>query len=78
MKLEELRVEAEKHGYVLTKKREYIRLKPCICGCNKRIKWSVGGYGYRYQCNQCGFKGDIGSTERAARIAWNEAVEKAR
>lgn len=80
MKLEELKAEAEKHGYTLTKKREYIRLKPCVCGHNRRHRWLtyiMGISGYRYTCEKCGFEGGIGSSERAARIAWNEAIEKA-
>lgn len=79
MKLEELKAEAEKHGYVLTKKREHVRFEPCICGHNRRTQWTIcsNEVGYQYQCNHCGFRGGIGSTERAARIAWNEAVEKA-
>ena len=80
MKLEELKEEAKKHGYVLTKKREYIRFKPCVCGHNRRHRWSVcwmGISGYRYRCEKCGFDGGVGSSERAARIAWNKAVEKA-
>lgn len=64
----------------LQAKHEYVRLKPCVCGSNRRTKWMVirdGESGYRYQCNQCGFYGDFGNSERAARIAWNEAVEEA-
>lgn len=80
MELEELKAEAEKLGYTIVKKREYIRLKPCVCGHNRRSRWVVCGTGfsgYQYACNKCGFKGGTGSSERAARIAWNEAVEEA-
>lgn len=80
MKLEELKAEAEKHGYALVKKREYIQLKPCVCGYNRRERWTVSGAGftgYQYACKKCGFEGGVGSSEHAARIAWNEAVEEA-
>lgn len=78
MKLEELKAEAEKHGYTLTKKRERIQFKPCVCGHNRRERWMVCGTGFsghRYVCKKCGFEGGIGSSDREARIAWNEAVE---
>lgn len=80
MELEELKAEAERLGYTLTKKREYIRLKPCVCGHDRRERWTLCGTGftgYRYVCKKCGFEGGDGSSERAARIAWNEAVGEA-
>ena len=80
MKLEELKAEAEKHGYRLTKKCEYVRLKPCPrCGSNRRGHWHViSGQGKSfYECEKCGFRGGNGTSKRKARIAWNEAVEKA-
>lgn len=77
MNLEELKAEAEKLGYTLVKKQEYIRFEPCVCGHNRRGRWVCGG-GVQYICENCGFEGGVGSSDRKARIAWNEAVREAR
>lgn len=78
MNLEELKAEAEKLGYTLVKRQKYIRFERCTCGHNKHHRWVVCGKGIRFQCTNCGFESDIGPSEREARIAWNEAVRKAR
>ena len=76
MKLEELKADAAKHGYALVKKREYVRLEPCICGHERRHK-ERSSRGWYFWCKKCGFTGgQISSSERAARIAWNEAVKR--
>lgn len=82
MTLEELKAEAKKHGYKLTKEYPYVRLSPCICG-HKRI----GEYFILYsdtketrfrKCYRCGFASEPARTKHEAKIKWNECVENAR
>jgi hypothetical protein len=77
MTLEELKVEAKKHGYKLTKEYPYIRLVPCICGCNRRTMWFGFDNTYVYRCNKCGFEGEKAKTKNEAKLKWNECVENA-
>nr|DAT55711.1 MAG TPA: restriction alleviation protein [Caudoviricetes sp.] len=44
MTIEELKIEADKLGYNLTKKPESIKLLPCpVCGSKTTSEWSGGG-----------------------------------
>lgn len=77
MTLEELKVEAEKLGYTLTKKIKYEKIEPCICGC-KRVNHILtftprGSY---YRCSKCGLKGETANTQYQARINWNNKVKQ--
>lgn len=76
MTIEELKAEADKLGYRLIKKQEYIHLLPCVCGHNSRTRWwrMDGSF---YECNQCGRRAPIGSTEAEAKTNWNKMVEEA-
>ena len=76
MNLEELKAEAAKHGYTLTKKPERVRLEKCPCG-GRATRWYVVPEGYVYECTKCDLRGDIGRTDVEARKAWNEAVAEA-
>ena len=78
MTLEELKSEANKLGYNLVKKREYIKFLPCTCGCNRREHW-VRSYidsdeiKVLLVCAKCGREVD-GKNLDAAKRAWNESV----
>jgi hypothetical protein len=80
MTLEELKAEAKKHGYKLTKEYIPIRFAQCICGQKgyavKHIK--LNPHQYYYKCNRCGFSADGARTQREAKLKWNEYVENAR
>lgn len=78
MTLEELKAEAKKHGYKLTKEYPYISLVPCVCGSISRILWSVPGHMHYYQCKGCGFRTGLVKTKYEAKLKWNECVENAR
>ena len=78
MTLEELRTEAQKHGYKLTKEYPYISLAPCICGSKYRTMWFGVNNTYEYKCNKCGFASGRAKTKHDAKIKWNECVENAR
>lgn len=81
MTLEELKTEAKKHGYKLTKEYPYIRLLPCICGHK-----GFGAYvnptnpkaPYYHKCYKCGFASETARTKYEAKLKWNECVENAR
>lgn len=76
MTVEELKKEAAKLGYNIIKKQEYIRFKPCVCGCNRRTHW----YSYEntvfFECNNCGLKSPIGLDEKEAKLNWNKMIEE--
>lgn len=81
MTVEELKIEAKKHGYYLQKATEsYERLLPCCkCGVNRRahfIPRNLTKYekmGIR--CEGCGFT-VLGSSEYAIRKKWNDLNRK--
>ena len=81
MTLEELKAEAKKHGYKLTKEYPYIKLSPCVCG-HKKISAPMiyGGtkIPYFHRCNKCGFSSEPAKTKHEAKLKWNECVENAR
>ena len=81
MTYEELKTEAEKLGYKLIKKQEYIRFLPCTCGCNVRHHHTIpprDGHPrlYFYKCSGCFKEGPKAKTERDAKIAWNKMIEE--
>ena len=76
MTVEELKVEAAKLGYKLIKKPEYVKFRPCICGCNKRELWHrIGGTEF-YKCKNCGLIAPEGFNDREARLNWNKMIEE--
>ena len=55
MTLEELKEEAKKQGYYLTKKVSIPNMLPCKCGCKIRRHWWNGKTRERgLQCTHCG------------------------
>lgn len=76
MTIEELKAEADKLGYRLAKKQEYVRLAPCVCGYSSRTRWWTSD-GSLYECNHCGRASSVGSTEAEAKTNWNKMVEEA-
>lgn len=76
MTLEELKIEAEKLGYKLTKKIKYEKLEPCICGWKRIIRGISYPHGSFYYCYKCGLKGETANTQYQARINWNKKVKQ--
>ena len=76
---DELKYAAEKLGYNLVKKKEYIPLKPCpICGKKRTEIWysmSEPRGDFR-KCKNCEFKGGIVAKKRDLNQAWNDAVDR--
>lgn len=76
MTINELRIEAEKLGYTLTKKIVYVKLKPCKCGYNRPTQEiTINPKGSYFYCPKCGLKTQIGKHNYQARENWNKAVE---
>lgn len=78
MTLEELKAEAKKHGYKLTKEYPYVRFSPCVCGRTRRTMWFGQGHTYYYKCVACGFRTEPMKTKHEAKLKWNECVENAK
>ena len=78
MTLEELKIEAKKHGYHLVKDSTTVKMLPCpVCNSKRTIEWiSTTALGYRRECYNCKFNrnGDWRKTKKEARESWNEAV----
>lgn len=79
MTLEELETEANRNGYRLVKKTDYVKFIPCTCGCNRRSCWSRYDSEshtrfYHYVCNRCRKKSPEGSTEKYAKENWNRMI----
>ena len=81
MTVEELKAEANKLGYNILKKPEYIKLLPCTCGSVKRKIWyrySRGEETKYYECLHCGKKSTPGATNNEAKQNWNNMIEAER
>ena len=75
MTFEELKAEAARQGYSLIKKQPYIALKKCPkCG-KKPGLWVRDIDEIKYDC-ECVRIIEWKRTDRQARIAWNEAIER--
>lgn len=74
MDLNSLKIEADKLGFRLVKKTEYVLFKPCICGHNRRGRWHSPD-GIFFECECCGLKSKPGKNETEARKIWNKMVE---
>lgn len=73
MTYEELKAEAEKHGYRLIRKGTYISLKKCPkCGMKPSL-WT-GADGYTYRCDICGLSSERQKTVKKAKLSWNEVT----
>lgn len=56
------------------KKKPYIKLKPCICGCNRRTTiYSYGGY--FFECKKCHYKSNKYTLKSALIKGWNDEIE---
>jgi hypothetical protein len=75
MTLEELKLEAEKLGYSVVKKQQYIKLSPCTCGQKKPRLWYRFGGGEFFRCPNCDFEAPAAKTKKQARLNWNKSVE---
>lgn len=73
MTLEELKVEADKLGYrVVKKKIQHVNLLPCLCGCKRRKHEYVDGK-IRLVCSKCRQTSSGYSLADASRN-WNRMV----
>ena len=70
MGLGDIKIEADKLGYRLVRKTEYVHFIPCIC----RGRWSSPD-GIFFECNNCGLRSKPAKNETDARKNWNELVE---
>lgn len=80
MTFEELKKEAEAHGYKLLPSQKYERFLPCTCGCNRRehwVKWGDLGTEYTLVCCKCG-KSESGRSEAEAKRNWNKMIREER
>lgn len=76
LSVKELREQAFKKGYILVKKKPFVKLDTCICGGNKRSHISrTGDLCYGLQCKKCGME-VWGKNERDSRIEWNKLISK--
>lgn len=55
------------------KKKPYVKLLPCICGHNRRQRWS-NGFGYWLKCSKCHRKGYMAPNMSAMNKAWNDMI----
>ena len=70
MTLEELKAEAERHGYRLIKSSRP-RFECCLCGHNVH-QWCSGPEGWMVYCKRCGLQGPWAKKSRnAVIVAWN-------
>lgn len=75
MTLEELRIEAEKHGYRLAKITPTVKLLPCpVCGSKRTSEWFRTDGSISRECNKCSFRGFWAATKKKAKENWNKAV----
>lgn len=74
MTFEQLKKEAEAHGYRLVQKHRYERLMPCVCGSNRREHWyDTNEKMCILKCSKCG-RAVYGKTEAEAKRNWNQMV----
>ena len=76
MTFEELKAEASRQGYSLTKKITYEPLKKCVCGKYPQQEININPNGKYYYCKHCGLVGDIAKSLYQARANWNKFVEQ--
>lgn len=78
MTLEELRIEAKKQGYKLIKDNKYEALIPCICGCNRRIRWYNTEGQVSMECSRpmCDIRTPWADSEAEVRRKWNKMIKE--
>lgn len=70
---QELKIEAKKLGYNVSKKINYEKLVPCsLCGSKKVRRHINLGHTEYYQCHNCGRSSEEKRYNYQARKAWNE------
>ena len=78
MTFEELKAEADRQGYRLIKKQNYISLNRCpLCGKKPKL-WHSGSLRKKMYICECAWSKntDWCSSEREARDAWNKLTEE--
>ena len=74
MTLEELKAEAEKHGYMLTKKQPYTSFPTCSCNKRKGLPRYTTVGGYFYECPICKKRSKPARLVRDAKANWNDGI----
>lgn len=76
MTYEELKAEADKLGYGLIKRKEYVKFKPCPkCGSTgNRDCWHRSSVGPFYVCKKCRWKAKPAKTMAEAKRNWNDGI----
>lgn len=69
-------VELEEEVMKLKKNKPYIKLKPCICGSNRRITWYAAGDNRYFECKKCHYKSKEYKNKNELKIGWNKEMEK--
>lgn len=74
--VEVLKATAKALGYNIVKVQKTEKLLPCICGSNRRGRWTGTGAENKVIliCERCGRKAN-GKSEREARHNWNEMIK---
>lgn len=78
MTYEELKIEANKMGYNLVKKKEYVPHKRCKCGCRGSVWYDcIYGKASRFiLCENCHIRTNSYTSERDAWEEWNKMQEE--
>lgn len=71
LSLKEVRLAADVHGYMAVK-RNYTKLRPCLCGCNKRRRVEKNGNIY-IECKKCE-RYAVGKNVYQAVENWNDIM----
>lgn len=74
MNIQELKAEANRLGFSISKKITYEKVLPCQCGCRGLVGCEITFRGKYYRCLKCGYKGETAKTKYQAIINWNKAV----
>lgn len=74
MTLEELRKEAARHGYVLTKKQPYEAFPTCSCRKGQGLYRFIDRYGYYYRCPVCMKRSKSAKLVIDAKANWNNGI----
>lgn len=74
MNINELKAEAKRLGFSLSKKITYEKPLRCPCGSHYVIGEIIIPRGKYYYCRKCGYKGEIAKTKYQAISNWNKAV----
>ena len=73
MNINELKAEANRLGFSISKKITYEKISKCQCG-SKRIASEIGMRSKYYRCTHCGYTSEPAKTKYEAIHNWNKAT----